>query len=152
MSAVAQLPVESVEPTLPVEARRDALARIDAELLNAPADLRVEFQNLHDFAPGIYARSIFMPAGTILTSRIHKTHHFFVVSMGACTVIDTHGNRQYIEAPYMGRTMPGTKRALHVHTDCVWTTFHPTKSATVEECEREVFAEDWEAFDAEAQQ
>ena len=150
MNALAELMPMASEGMLPLEARRAVLAAIDDDLFAAPAESRIEFTNLHDFAPGMYARSIFMPAGALLTSRIHKTHHFFVVSMGACTVIDSHGGKTFIEAPYMGRTLAGTKRALHIHTDTVWTTFHPTKFATVEECEAELFADDWATYDAGA--
>lgn len=128
---------------------RERITDLEKAIQAVPAEQQVSFENLHLFCPGIYARSIFMPAGTVLTSKIHKTQHFFVVSKGACTVSNSHGEREYICAPYLGITMPGTKRALLIHEDCVWTTFHATDLTDVEEIERTILAESFEAFDAE---
>jgi hypothetical protein len=111
----------------------------------------VKFDNLHLFCPGVYARSVFMPKDTVLTSHIHKTKHFFLVSKGSCTVIDSHGQEQLLVAPYLGVTVPGTKRALRIHEDCIWTTFHATNLTDVEAIEREILAESFEAFDQENQ-
>lgn len=106
-----------------------------------PEDQRLPFDNRHDFCPGMYARTIFMPAGMFCTSQIHKTQHFFVVSKGSCTVVDTLGNKTLIEAPYLGVTLPGTKRVLHIHEDCIWTTFHATDLTDVAEIEAAILAD-----------
>lgn len=77
----------------------------------------------HSFVPGFYIREVFMPAGTFLTSKIHKTEHPFYVSEGKVSVwID--GKVQVIEAPYWGMTQPGTRRVLFIQKSCRWTTFH----------------------------
>ena len=65
---------------------RERITDLEKAIQAVPVEQQVTFENLHLFCPGIYARSIFMPAGTVLTSKIHKTQHFFVVSKGACTV------------------------------------------------------------------
>ena len=80
----------------------------------------------HYFTPGLYSREIFIPAGTILTSKIHKTEHPYVVSLGKVAVIKEDDGVEIIEAPHFGITMPGTRRVLHTITDVIWTTFHPT--------------------------
>ncbi len=36
----------------------------------------------HRFTDGMYSREIFMEKGPVLTSRVHKTNHPFVVSKG----------------------------------------------------------------------
>lgn len=77
----------------------------------------------HSFVPGFYIREVFMPAGTFLTSKIHKTEHPFYVSEGKVSVwVD--GKVQIIEAPYWGMTKPGTRRVLFIQKSCRWTTFH----------------------------
>lgn len=134
---------------VPLPAVREKITELEKAIQSVPLDQQVSFENLHNFCPGMYARTVFMPAGTVLTSKIHKTQHFFVVSKGSCTVSNSHGERELISAPYLGVTMPGTKRALLIHEDCIWTTFHATDLTDVAEIERTILAESFEAFDAE---
>lgn len=131
-----------------IQALEDAFADLPPEGSGAPVE-QASFVNAHSFCPGVYARTIFMHSGAVLTSKIHKTQHFFLVSKGCCTVVDSHGNTTEIVAPYMGVTMPGTKRALRIHEDTIWTTFHATDLTDVAEIERTILAESFEAFDAE---
>jgi hypothetical protein len=77
----------------------------------------------HVFTPGLYARTIFMPAGSLVMSMTHKTRHPFVITTGEVDVITPDGVFTHI-APYMGITQPGTKRFLRVKKDTTWTTFH----------------------------
>lgn len=128
---------------------RERITELEKAIQSVPVDQQVSFENIHNFCPGVYARSIYMRAGTVLTSKIHKTQHFFVVSKGACTVVNSHGERELITAPYLGTTMPGTKRALLIHEDTIWTTFHATELTDVAEIERTILAESFEAFDEE---
>jgi hypothetical protein len=93
---------------------------------------KVECPLKHSFTPGLYIREIFMPAGTLLTSKIHKTEHPFIVSKGKLNVF-LNGEMQYIEAPYKGVTKPGTRRVIYILEDCIWTTFHPLPYITGEE-------------------
>lgn len=77
--------------------------------------------------PGLYTREIVMPTGMLCTSRIHKTCHQYIVSQGAVTVYNTFDDStQLIEARHHGITFPGTRRVLFVHSECCWTTSHPT--------------------------
>lgn len=122
----------------------EQIAELENAMLSVPDEQKLPFENMHQFAPGIYARTIFMPAGMVLTSKIHKTEHFFVVVKGSCLVIDSKGGKTLIEAPYLGRTLPWTKRALHILEDCIWTTFHPTNLTTVDEIEKEIIADSFE--------
>lgn len=84
-----------------------------------------DFTVSHVFTTGLYVRTILMPAGSLLTSRIHKTQHPFVVLAGRVEVYIPGVGTQLIEAPYFGVTEPGTRRLLYIHDDCVWSTFHP---------------------------
>lgn len=84
---------------------------------------KVDCSLSHIFTPGIYARTIFMPAGAIVMSMTHKTRHPFVITTGEVDVVSPEGAFTYV-APYMGITQPGTKRFLHVKKDTTWTTFH----------------------------
>lgn len=127
-----------------MEGSREKIAALEQAMLALPEEQRLTFENQHDFCPGVYARTIFMPKGMVLTSQIHLTQHFFVVVKGSCTVVGSDGSKRFIEAPYMGVTMPGTKRALYIHEDCIWTTFHATDLTDVEEIGKKIMAQSFE--------
>lgn len=84
---------------------------------------KVEMPLTHVFTPGLYTRTIFMPAGSLVMSMTHNTRHPFIISTGEVDVISPEGSVTHV-APYMGITQPGTKRFLHVKQDTTWTTFH----------------------------
>lgn len=89
----------------------------------------------HTFTPGLYTREIFMPAGSLIVSRIHMFEHPFVISQGKVSVYD--GKEVVtLTAPFQGVTSPGTKRLLYVHEDTTWTTFHVTDKSTFEEIDQ----------------
>lgn len=86
------------------------------------------------FTPGMYIREIFMPAGTVVTSRIHKCRHPFVVLKGRCAVyMGSKEGWQEVSAPHFGITEPGTRRLLFILEDSVWMTFHVTDKTNVDE-------------------
>lgn len=92
----------------------------------------------HVFTPGLYARTITMPAGAIVVSKIHRTEHPFVVSKGAVRVFIEGVGWETIRAPHIGVTKPMTRRVLIVLDECVWSTFHATDKQTPDEVEAEI--------------
>jgi len=95
---------------------------IERELEEMPQQ---EMPTNHVFTPGLYTRSIFMPAGSLLTSRIHLFQHPFVISLGSVSVwMDAKLGWQFLQAPHIGVTEAGTRRILYAHTDVIWTTTH----------------------------
>ena len=98
---------------------------------------RVELPVTHRLTKGMYIREIQNPAGTMLTSKTHKTEHPFVIPEGAIKVTSDNEGSVIYEAPHTGITKPNTRRALHALTDVVWTTFHVTDETDVEKiCEQ----------------
>jgi len=93
----------------------------------------VECPVTHMFAKGMYIREIFLPAGALVTSKIHKTEHPFTISKGK--VLISSGNNDWIErsAPFTGITEAGTRRVVAVIDDCTWTTYHAYRSITGKE-------------------
>ena len=83
-----------------------------------------DFPVTHTFLDGIYVREIFMPAGSLITSKRHKTRHPFSVIEGVVSVWVNGGKEQLIKAPYEGITEPNTRRILYIHEDCKWLTYH----------------------------
>lgn len=131
------------------EAMSRELQNPDSEIVQ-PIDCPVE----HFFAPYMYGRRIFMPAGTddrphIVIGKIHKEAHLNNISMGRVRVVTEFGSQEYV-APCEFVSLPGTKRAVQILEDCVWTTYHhnPTNTQDLAQLEREIIAESFEEYDA----
>lgn len=92
----------------------------------------------HFFTPGLYSREIFMPAGSMIVSRIHKTTHPFVISMGHVAVWTEEGGMVELRAPHTGITRPGTRRILYTFEDTIWTTFHVTPETDLDKLQEEL--------------
>jgi len=121
----------ALAPTAPAEVMA-LMDRVEARILEIGGAVQgrgkilPDFPVVHHFTPGLYCREIHMPAGGVLTSKIHKTEHPFVVSKGHCIVYLNRDEWEDIRAPHFGVTKPGTRRLLFILEDTVWTTFHPT--------------------------
>jgi len=77
----------------------------------------------HGHCNGVYARSLFIPAGGLLTGAIHKDESFFLVRTGVIIITTDTGTAE-VGPGFMSVTRPGTKRAGLALTDCLVTTFH----------------------------
>lgn len=89
----------------------------------------------HRFAPGVYMRSVFMPAGSRVIGHEHTTTHFNIVLSGKCQVID--GDKVVdIVAPYVFVSEAGTKKILNIIEDTIWATVHPTDETDITELEK----------------
>jgi hypothetical protein len=107
----------------------------------------VECPLQHVFAPGAYARTMHIPAGTVIVGKIHKHAHLNILSQGTvCVMTETEGDRQ-LTGPLTMVSPPGTKRAVYAVTDAVWTTIHLTNSTDLEQIEDEVIAPTFEAYE-----
>ena len=78
----------------------------------------------HSFGHGIYMREIFIPAGVVLTGKIHRHSHPNVLLEGEVLVVTEHGGREHLKAPLAMISLAGTKRAVVALTDTRWITFH----------------------------
>lgn len=95
---------------------------LEKEMFRYP---QVDCPLVHRFTDGMYIREIFMPAGTLVTTLVHKTNHPFVLTKGKVSVWN-NGEVEHLEAPYVGITRPGTRRLIVIHEDATWITFHAT--------------------------
>ena len=100
----------------------------------------------HYFAPGCYAREMWMPAGCLITGKIHKTEHICILSQGRVTVASGNDSITYT-APQTIVSKVGAKRAIYAHEDSTWTNIHPTELETPDEVEAEIIAETYEELD-----
>lgn len=99
----------------------------------------------HYFAPHVYIREIFMPGGSIVIGKIHKTEHFNIIQKGRATLIGEDGSRQILEAPCTFVSKAGVQKVLYIHEDMVWSTVHITENRDLESLEDEL-VEPYEDF------
>lgn len=86
----------------------------------------------HLFAPGVYIREIFMPAGTVVVGHRHKTKHFNIVLKGKCAVTQDGIEVMQIEAPMTFVSDAGVQKILLIKEDTTWQTVHPVNEKEVE--------------------
>jgi hypothetical protein len=122
---------------------RDAVIAVEQNIHSLPA---VNLPLEHGFAPGVYARKLTIPAGTLLTGKVHKYAHWNVVLQGHIEVMTEEGVR-HIHAPAMFVSPPGTKRAGFAHTDTVWVTIHPTDETDIATIERTTVVDTFEEYE-----
>lgn len=109
-----------------------------AERIMAASESRIyDIPVVNHFLPGMYAREMRIPAGVMLTGKIHRHAHMNVLSEGEITVWTEEGMKR-LKAPYRFESKPGTKRIGLAHTDVVWTTFHFTWETDLDRIEAEV--------------
>lgn len=101
----------------------------------------------HTFAPGSYARTIFVPKDTLVVTKIHKVAHLVFLMQGSVLVATEEGPVAF-EAPCIMVTKSGTKRVVYCKTDVVWTTVHVTEKTDLDEIEDELIAKDFAELDA----
>lgn len=103
----------------------------------------------HYFTDGIYVREIRIPAGVLLTGKIHKHEHPSFLLEGIVECATEEKGIETISAPMLMISSAGTKRAIRTITDTIWVTVHhnPTNTKDLGELEQEVIAPSYEAFD-----
>lgn len=133
---------------LPPGSARAKLYALQAAAGNLP---EVDMPLQHVFAPGAYARTIFIPAGSVIVGKIHKHQHLNILSMGHVTVFTEGGGEEDLHGPLTMVSPPGTKRAVLAHTDTVWTTIHLTNETDLDKIEEHVIAKTYEEYEQFAQ-
>jgi len=103
----------------------------------------------HHFAPGLYAREIFLPAGTRIVGKIHRTAHLMTVVAGSGFLWNEFAAYEY-RAPFTHLTTPGAKNVLWVREDSIIVTYHPTTLTDLAAIEREIIATDYDQLPAPA--
>lgn len=100
----------------------------------------------HEFADGIYKRTIHVPAGALVVGMIHRFAHFCVITKGIVSVLTEDGAFRR-EAPFIFRSPAGAKRLVYHHTDTDWTTFHATKETDVAVIESQIIVPTFAALE-----
>ncbi len=118
--------------TLGAGASLAQIERVEGELLRRP---QVDAPVLHRFAPGVYLRTIIMPAGCDVIGHEHTTEHFNVVLRGRALVL-CEGRVEIVQAPAVFVSGAGVRKVLHILEEMEWATIHPTRETDLEKLEK----------------
>jgi len=61
---------------------------------------QLELKVVHYFSPGVYARELHIPAGTMLTGKIHKYEQLNILIKGDMSVLTENGNEKGSSSVY----------------------------------------------------
>jgi hypothetical protein len=115
-------------------AMKDKILELEDHIAAMP---QIEGRVDHIFSDGLYARTLYIPAGTVLTGKVHKRDHINFLMKGTIRVMTDEGMK-LLEAPQIIPSKKGIKRAGFSITDTEWTTVHATTATDVETAEDEL--------------
>ena len=140
MMDVYNFPAHIENLGLPIEGMTDRqkVEVLEYGILKHCDNLAKKLPLTHHICNGVYARELFIPAGTILTGRIHKTKHISIIQQGDISVMTEEGMKR-IQGPAVIQSEKGMKRAGYTHADTIWITIHPTELTDIDEIEDSLF-------------
>ena len=128
---------------LPIETShvpsREEIARLQSAMVKMPQAQGM--RTSHFFVPGMYLRSLWRPAGTLIVGKVHKTPHFFLCALGTIIAWSEKGMVK-LEAGDVIESQPGTKRVTLALTDAIGITVHKTELTDLDAIEAELIEED----------
>lgn len=123
--------VACAPPTLPT---REQIVRLQSAMAQLPqVALRIE----HTFGPGFYARTMFIPADTVVVGKVHATENSFILVSGTLALATDDGFVE-ITGPHHSVGRIGIKRAVVAITDVVCMNVHVTDETDLAKIEASV--------------
>lgn len=100
----------------------------------------------HYHIDGVYVRSGFIPAGTLLVGKIHNFESIGILAQGTLRI--ANGTDSYvISAPHTFVDQAGIKRLGYAETDCTFITIHRTDNTEIEDIEKELSSDTFEEYE-----
>jgi hypothetical protein len=118
------------------------IQNLQDELCSWPEDLKIEPDVKHHFAPGVYAREMLIPKGTLIIGKIHKHEHLNIISYGDVCLATFEGVKR-IQGHTTMVSPVGVKRVVFANEDTLWTTIHITDETDLDKIEDYVIAKDY---------
>lgn len=122
--------------SLPAIVTRDQVERLEQFVLKAP---QIDLKTTHVLSGGVYARTIFIPAGTVLTGATHRKDHVNVLQ--GDIVVTTDEGMKRLTGHHVLPTRAGMKRAGWALGDTWWTTLIRTDKTNLNEIEADICEE-----------
>lgn len=125
----------TTSPSLPAMTAQavDMVRRLEDELIDMP---QVDISTAHVIHGGMYARTIVIPAGVVLTGALIKLDTVVIVN-GDCTVFVGGDQPQRLAGYHVLPGGAGRKQAFLAHADTHVTMVFPSTAQTVEQAENE---------------
>ncbi|MGJ7500068.1 hypothetical protein ACSFBF_06885 [Variovorax sp. ZT5P49] len=126
----------------------DRHAKIDAleTAIRAQPRTTLEWETVHHFAPGIYAREMRVPAGAVITSKVHKFENLSILSKGRMALYMEDGTVREVSAGFHIVAPPGARRVAFVLEDAVWTCMHNTDERDLQKIEAHFIAQNVDEY------
>lgn len=119
-----------------MEKMKDKVKSLDNQLDLPVTHHRVEGSKDH-VCNGVYARELFIPAGTVAVGAIHKYPQLNIMASGVVDIATTEGIFR-IKAPYTTVAPAGVQRVVYAIEDTVWITIHGIDEEDPEQIEKMV--------------
>lgn len=134
-------------PTQTELQRRSKILQFEEMLRQCPGSWEGDSERCpltHEFPPGLYVRTIRIPAGTVMTGKLHRHAHPNLLHKGIVEVVTESGGVELLEGPRFMISKELTKRALIARTNVIWTTIHanPTDTQDLARLEDEIIISD----------
>lgn len=124
------------------EAIRETIVALTKQLLAAP--IKAEMPVTHTLIEGVYTRSLFIPAGTLLVGKIHLKECVNIVAMGDISVLTETGSGRF-KAGHSAVSQPGIQKVGYAHKDTVFINVFRTDETDISKIEAEIATEDFAA-------
>ncbi|MDB4534505.1 hypothetical protein N9242_06490 [Vicingaceae bacterium] len=126
-----------------IEDLRNHLAPLEETVEHHTEDMQDLMPVTHKLENGLYTREVFMPAGQLVVSFIHKQNHPSFFMEGEMSLLMDTGEVKRVKAPMVVHTEAGTQRVAVIHEDTRWACVYRTDAKTIEEAEKEVYTMDF---------
>ena len=126
-----------------IEDLHKALGKLDESVEHHTEEMQALMPVTHTLENGMYTRELFMPAGQLVVSFIHKQNHPSFFLEGEMSLLLDDGTVKRVKAPMVIHTEVGTQRVAYIHEDVKWACVYRTDAKTVEEAEKEGYTMDF---------
>lgn len=132
-----------------LDERRERICQLEEAMKTLPNSYGMrEFNEgkiTHHFGTRVYGRELFIPAGNIIVSKIHRGSTINVITKGVISVICPNNGYNTYEAPHIFVSEPYTKRIVISHEDTIWFTAHGNQHniTDLDDLEDEIIAKDF---------
>ncbi len=146
MSATVQLCKDVVIQRGSYPVSREKVMQLEQAIGSLPEQIDLDQYTQHHFAPGIYVRELFIPAGTVLTGKIHRHELMNILVSGTIRVTTDEGVKE-LTGPKIYNSAPDMKKAAYAVTDTIWLNIHPTEETDIMKIEKEFIAPSFETLE-----
>lgn len=123
---------------------RQKIVNLKDAILDSP-DSHIEGEVRNIFTPGIYARELTIPAGSVIVGKVHKQINMNIITKGEISVLTEDGIK-IVKAGEVIISQAGIQRVGYAHEETVWITLHGTNETDLDKIEDEFIAQSYESY------